>query len=187
MSESPPWPEQHRDYLHLLGMAQLDLELNGKLDLSGVIQTTMMEVFEQREATPVEGDQRLSWLRRVFMNNLLDELRKLRTQKRDIGREQSIEDSIGRSTNRLECCLAAAESTPSAKACRNEQTELLLRAIADLPPAQRQAIELHHLQSLPLEVISQQMNKPKGAVAALIYRGMKTLKSSWPEPSQDVS
>ncbi|KAA5541739.1 sigma-70 family RNA polymerase sigma factor [Roseiconus nitratireducens] len=177
--ERAPWPEQHRDYLHLLGRAQLDPELIAKIDLSGIVQTTMLEAYQTRQTVPDVSAARLPWLRRVFMNNLLDELRKLRTQKRRLSREWSIQESIGRSTLRLEACLAAEQTSPSETAARNEMTHLLLEAIAELPEGQREAIELHHLESLPLAEIARRMNRPKGAVAALIYRGMKSLKSSW--------
>ncbi|MCO8124092.1 sigma-70 family RNA polymerase sigma factor [Stieleria sp. TO1_6] len=158
----------------------MDPELIGKIDLSGVVQATMLEAFNQQTAAPIEGSGRLVWLQRVFMNNLLDELRKLRTQKRDAGREQSLDASIDRSTNWLCDCLAADDSTPSAKAARNEAVDKLLQAIAKLPDSQRMAIEMHHLQSLPLEQIAERLGKPKGAVAATIYRGMKNLRSHWP-------
>ena len=175
------WPEQHREYLRLLGMAHLDFTLVGKVDLSGVVQTTMLDAFQQGDdVAPNDEKERLAWLQRVFMNNLLDELRKLRTQKRAAGRERSLDAFIDRSSCRLRDCLAADDSTPSAKATRSESIDRLLKAIAELPVAQRQAIEMHHLQSLPLEKIADRLGKPKGAVAALIYRGMKKLRSRWP-------
>ena len=52
----------------------------------------------------------------------------------------------------------------------------LANALACLPSAQREAIELHHLQELPLAEISQRMKRSKGAVAALIFRGTTRLK-----------
>ena len=171
------WAEQHRDYLRLLGLAQLSPEAQTKVDLSGVIQATMLEAHQSELVATADDGQSLPWLRRVFLNNLLDAIRKRRTKKRDMRRELSIDDPIEQSASRLEIYLQGAESTPSVKAIRQERADLLLVAIAKLPKDQRIAIELHHLQELPLERISQQMDRPKGAVAALIYRGMKTLRA----------
>lgn len=172
------WAEQHRDYLRLLGLAQLSPAAQAKIDLSGVIQATMLEAHQSEPLATTDGEQQLPWLRRVFLNNLLDAIRKRRTKKRDMRRELSIDDPIEQSASRLEIYLQGAESTPSVKAIRQERADLLLVAIAKLPEEQRIAIELHHLQELPLERISQQMDRPKGAVAALIYRGMKTLRAT---------
>lgn len=178
MSQHEFWAESFRNYLHLLGLAQLDQDLIDKVDLSGVVQTTMLEAFQHTAGVPTdEQDQRI-WLRRLFLNNLLDSLRKLRTQKRDIGSEVPLDRPIGNSESRLQASLASEESTPSVKAIRNEQADLLLQAIAELPAAQRQAIQLYHLQSLSLLEISCRMDRPKGAIVALIYRGMQSLREN---------
>ncbi len=178
MSQQEFWAESHRDYLYLLGLAQLDKGLVDRVDLSGVVQMTMLEAFEQTSCAPVDADEQRVWLRRIFLNNLLDSLRKLRSQKRDIGAEVPLNRSIGDSASRLQAWLASDESTPSVKAMRNERADQLLQAISRLPPSQRQAVQLHHLQGLPLEEISQRMNRPKGAIAALIYRGMQSMRAS---------
>ncbi len=75
MTNCDPWPERHRDYLHLLGMMQLDQGLIGRVDLSGVVQNTMLEAYQQAEVVPLAADEQTMWLRRVFMNSLLDERR----------------------------------------------------------------------------------------------------------------
>lgn len=172
------WAEPYRDYLRLLGLAQLDKDLIDKVDLSGIVQTTMLEAFQHAAGGPADEQEQRIWLRRLFLNNLLDSLRKLRTQKRDIGFEVPMDRSIGNSACRLQAWLASDESTPSVKAMRSEQADLLLQAISQLPAAQQQAIQLHHLQALSLEEISCRMERPKGAIAALIYRGIQSLRSN---------
>ncbi len=178
MSDETFWAERHRDYLRLLGLAQLSPGAQKKVDLSGVIQATMLEAHQNEQHVTNGGEHQLPWLRRVFLNNLLDDLRQRRAKKRDMRRERSLDEPIGRSVSRLESDVHAAESSPSSKAIRHETAELLLQAISRLPGDQRVAIELHHLQELPLQKISERMERPKGAVAALIYRGMKKLRTS---------
>ena len=178
MSNVEFWAESHRTYLHLLGTAQLDRQLIDRVDLSGVLQTTMLEAYQQEDRAPQDADQQRIWLRRIFMNNLLDALRKLRTQKRDVRSEVPIERSAEHSASRVQAWLSAEESTPSVQAMRKERVDMLLQAISRLPGGQQEAIRLHHLQSLPLEEVSRRMDRPKGAVAALIYRGMQSLRAS---------
>jgi len=180
MSQQPFWANSYRSYLHLLGLSQLDKAIVDRVDLSGVVQTTMLEAFQQgsMESHEVDEEYRRTWLRRLFLNNLLDEVRKLRTRKRDVRSEVPLERSIGNSASRLQASLASAESSPSIKAIRSERADSLLEALSHLPEAQREAIQLHHLQELSLEEIAKRMNRPKGAIAALIYRGMQSLRST---------
>jgi RNA polymerase sigma-70 factor (ECF subfamily) len=48
--------------------------------------------------------------------------------------------------------------------------------MSGLPDDQRVAIELHHLQGLPLSVAADQLGRSKEAVASLLYRALKRLK-----------
>lgn len=167
--------EQYREYLGLLGRMQLDERLAGKVDVSGVVQVTLVEA-SRSPRTGLAEEERVVWLRRVFTNNLLDEIRKFRTQARDIEREQSLEQAMERSAVRLNQWLAKDQSTPSRKAVQAEDEMRLAKALACLPTAQREAIELHHLQGLSLEIIGRRMNRRKGAIAALIFRGTTRLR-----------
>lgn len=167
--------EKYREYLGLLGRMQLGDQLAGKVDVSGVVQLTLFEAGKNGWSEQAE-DKRLSWLRRVFANNLLDEIRRFRTQARDVERERSIEQTLEKSADRLNCWLASGYSTPSQTAARAEEQLRLATALAYLSAAQRQAIELHYLQDWSLERIGQRMNKTKGAVASLIYRGTSKLR-----------
>lgn len=167
--------EVYRDYLGLLGRLQLDDKLAAKVDISGIVQLTLLEAGRSRWGE-LAVDRRVAWLRRIFANNLLDEIRKFRTEARDIERERSLELAVEQSASRLEHWLAADQSTPSQQAVRAEESLRLSKALVCLPATQRQAIELHHLQSLPLEDVGQRMNITKGAAAALIFRGTTKLR-----------
>ena len=167
--------EKYREYLGLLGRLQLDDQLAGKVDVSGVVQITVLEAFEAGWDS-LREEERLPWLRRVFANNLLDEIRKFRTAARDVRREQSIESEMEQSASKLSHWLNAEQSTPSQKAIRDEEELRLATAMACLPESQRQAIELHHFKGWPLEKVGERLNRNKGAVAALIFRGTQKLR-----------
>ena len=167
--------EDYREYLGLLGRLQLDPMLVGKVDVSGVVQLTLLEA-SQADQKEIAADERAAWLRRIFANNLLDEIRKFRTQARDVDRERAIEQAMETSVSRMNEWLAIQQSSPSHHAIRAEEELRLSKAMACLPAAQREAIELHHLRGMPLEDVGQQMDRNKGAVAALIYRGTTRLR-----------
>src|SRR5436853_3410737 len=87
--------ERFREYLHLLARLQLDPRLQGKVDLSGVVQQTLLEAYQARDRLRGQDDShRAAWLRRALANNLLDEVRKLGTAGRDVARERSLEASL---------------------------------------------------------------------------------------------
>ena len=141
ISEETPWAEKYREYLWLIGTSQLSPACLGKLDFSGVIQVTMLESHQTGSAELSTEADRQNWLRRIFVNTLLDELRRLRTYKRDVRRERSLDTCIDESVWRLKQQLQSDASSPSVEASRAEQAKLLIHAIAALPPMQRQAIE----------------------------------------------
>ena len=83
---------------------------------------------------------------------------------------------MDQSAAKLNQWLASEHSTPSQKVVEAEEQLRLAKALACLPTAQRQAIELHHLQGWPLDRVGQHLKKSKGAVAALIFRGTTKLR-----------
>ena len=176
-SDSNERLERYREYLGLLARLQLGVRLQGKVDLSGVVQQTLLEAHEaqQRCQDPSEP-WKAAWLRQILANNLRDEIRKVSAQARDAARERSLEAQLETSSSRLEAWLASQQSSPSQHAMHQEQLLALADALGQLSADQRQAIEMHHLQGRPLADVAKAMGRNKGAVAALLYRGLKQLR-----------
>ena len=172
--------ERYRAYLHLLARLQLDSRWRAKIDLSGVVQQTLLEAHSARRGQGVP----LAWLRRILANNLGDEIRKLGTDKRDVAREQSLEATLEASSARFEDWLAADQSSPSEQLQRDEQAVRLARALADLPEAQREALVLQHWHGLSLTDIARHLDRSPAAVAGLLKRGLQRLRAILPEPDQ---
>jgi RNA polymerase sigma-70 factor (ECF subfamily) len=169
--------ERFREYLSLVVRLQLNPRLQGKVDLSGVVQQTLLEAHLALERLRSHSvGERIAWLRQILANNLRDEVRKLGTAARDVTRELSLDAALDTSSSRLEAWLAANESSPSHQAIREEQLLALAHALARLPVEQRQAIELHHLQNWPLADVARHLDRSKGAAAALLFRGLKKLR-----------
>src|SRR5262249_18985326 len=169
--------ERFRDFLALLARLQLDPRLQGKVDLSGVVQQTLLELhqtFDQFQAW--DEAQKAAWLRKVLAHNLTDEVRKMRTAGRDVGHEQPLEAALERSSARLEAWLAADQTSPSQRAVRQEQLLRLAEALSRLPKDQRTAVELHHLRGCAVAEVARQLGRSDGAVGALLVRGLKKLR-----------
>jgi RNA polymerase sigma-70 factor (ECF subfamily) len=175
--------ERFRDYLALLARLQTGARFRGKVDLSGVVQHTLLEAFQARARLAGLGEaQMAAWLRGALTNNLADEIRKLSAGKRDLGRERSLETDLEQSASRLNTFLAAQQPSPSQHAQHDEQLLLLARALQELPRAQQQAVELHHLQGLTLAQTAAALETTKPAVAGLLRRGLQKLRELLAEP-----
>ncbi len=169
--------EYFRDYLMVLARQQVRGRLAAKVDLSGVVQQTLLEAHQAAaQVAALDDGQKAVWLRHALANNLADEFRKLAAGKRDVARERSLHNDLAQSASRLEGLLAADQSTPSGQAQRAEVLLCVAQALERLPDAQRQAVELHHLRGLPLQEVAEAMGSTKPAVAGLLHRGLKKLR-----------
>jgi RNA polymerase sigma-70 factor (ECF subfamily) len=170
--------EKHRPLLNVLARQNVNPRLWKDVDPSGVVQNTMAEAVDKRGQFEGGGPMALKgWLRRILLNNLYDEIRKVHREKRDVDREVSLAGAIDESTCRLQSQLSNHDSTPSMKAMRREEALGLAVALERLEPDQRNAVEFRHLQGRSLAESAALMGKSQSAVAALLHRGMVKLKS----------
>src|SRR5262249_23525965 len=169
--------DRFREFLSLLARVQCGARWKGKLDLSGIVQQTLLEAFRAGEklADATEA-QKAAWLKQGWRNRGADEGGKLTGARRDAGRERSLEAQMAESMSRLERFLPAEQSSPSAQAVREERMIAVARALAALPANQRQAIELHYLDEKPLAEVAELLHTTRPAVAGLLHRGLKKLK-----------
>jgi RNA polymerase sigma-70 factor, ECF subfamily len=170
--------ERYRSYLLLLARQQIDSHLQAKVDLSGIVQQTLLEAHQEPKEA-LEDRQRLAWLRRILARNLMDEIRKVRADKRDVHRE--ISNSLEASAAKLDAWIVAEQSSPSQQAIRNEQLIRLAEGLEQLPEAQREAVIQHYFDKRTITQIAQQMNRTPVAVAGLLKRGLQQLREFFPQ------
>lgn len=180
--------EAFRGYLEMLARMQVRIGIQGKLDASDVVQQTLVQAIAGWADFRGTTDAELAaWLRQILARQFSNAVRDLGRQKRDRTRERSLEAALDQSACRLELFLAADESSPSHKAQRNEQLLALSTALAELPEAQREAIVLRHLEHRRIEEIAEQLQRTPTAVAGLLKRGLRTLRSQMREPDSSAS
>jgi RNA polymerase sigma-70 factor (ECF subfamily) len=169
--------EAYRDYLRLLARIQLTPRLQAKMDASDVVQQAILQAHEaQTQFRGTTEAEKLGWLRAILANVLAAAVRRFETAARAVGREQSLEAGLELSSSKLECLLAADQTSPSQRAVRCEELLRLATALNRLPEDQRCVVELHHLRSLPIAEVAEQMGRTRPAVVGLLYRGVKKLR-----------
>lgn len=173
--------EHFREYLRLLAGLQIDPRLRARLDPSDLVQQTLLKAHGNRDQFRGRSDaERAAWLRAILANEIVDALRKFDRQRG--ARHRSLEQALERSSACLESLLASDRSAPDAPALRHERLLGLAAALARLPEDQRAAVELHHLQGLSVPEAARHIGRTPSAVASLLYRGLKALRSSLGEP-----
>jgi RNA polymerase sigma-70 factor (ECF subfamily) len=169
--------ERYRDYLRLLARTQLGPRLQAKLDASDVVQQTILQAHEaQGHFRGTTEAEKLAWLRAILASVLAAAARRFETRARDVARERSLEADLELSSSRLECLLAADDTSPSQRAVRCEELLRLADALTRLPDDQRQVVELHHLKGLPVAEVAAQVGRTRAAVVGLLFRGLKKLR-----------
>jgi RNA polymerase sigma-70 factor, ECF subfamily len=172
---------RYRSYLRLAAAVGVDPHLRAKFDTSDVVQQTLLEAVRDwgRHLGDSE-EQRLAWLRKMLARNLLDAVRRFRCEKRDAGRERSLEQSIDATVGRLDV-LASETSSPSHVVMREERDLQVAEAVAALPEAQREAVILQRWHGWTLDQIAERLGRTPGAVAGLLFRAHQSLQRSLAE------
>lgn len=175
--------EQFRAYLETLTEVQVDPRLRSKFGLSDIISRTLWEAYQMLDRIKAMDEAgRKRWLRRMLVNNLLDEIERWKAARRDVRREQSIDDAVDDSSCRLRNWLAVEDSTPADHMARQEEALRLLEALSRLPERQREAIVLQRYHGWKLAEIAEHLGCTIGAVAGLHAHGLKKLQQILSEP-----
>jgi RNA polymerase sigma-70 factor (ECF subfamily) len=171
--------ERFRSYLLLLARMKLDRKLRGKLDASDVVQQTLLEAHLALNSF-LGGDTaaQAAWLRQILARNLANAVRDFTRAKRDVRKERALKTELDASASRLEDWLAADQSSPSQNMKRHERALQLAEALARLPDNQRDAVLFRHFQGMSLAAIAEQLGVTTAAVAGLLQRGLRNLRTS---------
>ncbi|HZU36479.1 MAG TPA: sigma-70 family RNA polymerase sigma factor [Gemmataceae bacterium] len=169
--------QEFHAYLETLTFIQVDPRLRCKFGLSDIIQRTLLEASRDWERIrELDAASRKRWLRRMFMNNLLDEIEHWRGAAHDYQREQPLEEAAAESECRLRESLAIEDSSPIDKLIREEDRLQLLEALSKLAPRQREALTLQKYHGWTLAQIAEHLGCTPNAVAGLHARGLKELR-----------
>jgi RNA polymerase sigma-70 factor (ECF subfamily) len=164
------------DYLRLLARLLWRPGVQRRLDLSDVVQETLLQAHKNIDQFRGDTDEQWrGWLRTILWRVLW----------RAVGHNQLGEASLNESSRHWEEVLAAQHSSPSERALRNELLERLAAALGQLDEDERTAVELQKLYGCSVEFISQYMDRTKLAVGGLLRRGKHKLRLLLREKSRE--
>jgi RNA polymerase sigma-70 factor (ECF subfamily) len=170
--------ENYRDYLLLLARMQLGPTSRNKLEASDMVQQTLLEAHRKRDQFRGQSEAEMAgWLRQLLAFNLADAVRAAGRAKRNVARERSLEAALDESSARLGAWLAADQSSPSRQAECHEQAARLAVVLTHVPETQRQALLLRYCQDCSIEEISRRLDRTPAAVAGLLKRGLRQLRT----------
>jgi RNA polymerase sigma-70 factor (ECF subfamily) len=170
---------RYEPYLRMLARTQLRKAYQAKVGTSDMVQQAMLQAVQGLDGFrgSTEAEFR-GWLRQILARHLCHLDRDMHREKRDVRREQSMEQKLAESSMRLEGLLAGDSPTPSQNVAFGENVLRVAEAVEQLPDSQRDAIRLHYLEGLKLSEVADQLDKSTGAVAGLLHRGMQSLRQN---------
>jgi len=169
--------EEFRAYLETLTFLQIAPRLRGKFGLSDIISRTLWEAYQELDRLRALDEQvKKRRLRRMLVNNLLEEIARWKARRRDYRREQPLAADADASSVRLQSWLAAEDASPGEQAAAQEEALRLLEALSRLPGRQREAVILQRYHGWKLREIAEHLNCTVNAVAGLHAHGLKKLR-----------
>jgi RNA polymerase sigma-70 factor (ECF subfamily) len=169
--------DAYRNYLRLLARTGLDASLQGKADPSDLVQDALLKAAQNFGQFRGASDAELAgWLRQILARCLANFVRHYRTGGRRVGREQSLDQLLERSSEAMEQVLATNGTSPSGSAERRDLGVMLSDALAQMSEDQREVIVLVHLEGLGWDEVARRMGRTSGAVRKLWARALKQLR-----------
>jgi RNA polymerase sigma-70 factor (ECF subfamily) len=175
----------YRNYLRMVIRARLGPRLRAHVDLSDVVQETLVEVVRQFPRFPGQTEVALAgWLRYLVGQKLADLGRHHGRAKRGgDGRTRPLDIAPGGGLDgeeggRMLDLLALSQTSPSQAASRREQLARLADALAGLAEQEADVLWLYFVEDLPFVAIGQRLDLSRKSVSRICARGLKHLRRS---------
>ncbi len=134
-----------------------------------VSQEIFVRLWRKPESYVAERGRFLTWLISVTRNRAVDEIR---SRGRRLRHETASPEEQEREIP------AGEGNDPALNAQLAEQARTVRAALAELPPEQRQVIELAYFGGLTQQEISDRLDQPLGTVKTRIRLGMQKLRAA---------
>jgi len=148
--------------------------LRDRGDAEDVLIDVFFELWDKADRYDAARGSPVSYLVQLARSRAIDRLRSGRSDKAGPRATASTPDAIDGSAS----ALRPAAANPLNDVATSEQRELVIRAIAQLEPVQRQAIECAYYDGLSHSEIAEKLDKPLGTVKTWIRQGLIRLRDA---------
>jgi RNA polymerase sigma-70 factor (ECF subfamily) len=169
----------YREQLRESAKRQLGSRVRVRVDASDVVQQTALSAVRSiGDFGGYDEAAFLSWLEQIQARNIADCIRQhVNAERRSIDREVGRQlDQSNFASNQNGTLVGVGND-----AIQIEQGKLLQAALETLPVDQREAVSLRHIEGKTIEEVASALARSKPAVAGLIKRGIKRLRSTLAE------
>lgn len=136
-------------------------------DAQEVLQETFVKAWSSAKMFDAVRGSEVAWLISIARSRGIDRLRsrRIRYEREDeAGREISIHSSF------------VEKTTGADRAIQSEESTAVRGALAELPEAQRRALELAYFEGLSQSEIAEKLGEPLGTIKTRMQLGMKKLR-----------
>jgi RNA polymerase sigma-70 factor, ECF subfamily len=179
---------RHRQRLRQAVAYRLDRRLAARVNPSDVVQEVLAEA--SRRLPEYLRERPLPfypWLRQMALERLVAlHRRHVQAQRRSVRREEAGLPALpDESAEELAGRLAASASSPSQRLVRREARERVRAALSRLPPADREVLELRHLEQLSVAETAAVLGVSPGAAKTRHLRALQRLRGLLEGPSAE--
>lgn len=160
--------ECYQPRLHAYIRLRLGDRVRAREATMDVVQSVCRDLLAAAPGFEFRGEEPFrDWLFTAALNKIRDKQRFHGRDKRDVAREQDLDDGSMQQ--------AASFLTPSVDAIGRETAEALAAALAELREEHREVITLARIVQLPHDVIAESMGRSEAAVRQLLVRALLAL------------
>jgi RNA polymerase sigma-70 factor (subfamily 1) len=177
----------YRNYLRMVARTNLGPRLRERVELSDVIQETLIEVVRQFPQFTGQDEAALrGWLRHLISQKLAD-LGRYHSRSKRAGKAKVLpldvpppgtDGRAGEASDRLLDMLALSQTSPSQAASRREQFALLADAFTGLAEQEADVLWLYFTERLTFEAIGRRLDLSRKSARRIYAHGLKHLKRS---------
>ena len=142
--------------------------LNDRQDSEEVLQETFFNLWRKAGLYAQGRGRPVTWLASMARNRAIDRIRS--KQRRARLRDALEDDAIGVSVSQ-------APINGRVAADRRDQCREVRRAVVELTPVQREAVEMAYFRGMTQQEIADRLGEPVGTVKARIRRGIRRLRT----------